>query len=79
MNALKTLFALLLLTGLTAFLATFFSETTYTKPLILLLSGVKFLLVAFYFMELKKANIFWKAIVVGYLIVFIGFIAGGLF
>lgn len=47
------------------------------KPVIyilLILSGVKFLIVAFQFMELKKAAMFWKVIVSGYLILFMSIV-----
>ncbi|MCC7520920.1 MAG: cytochrome C oxidase subunit IV family protein [Flavobacteriaceae bacterium] len=37
---------------------------------ILGLSGLKFLLVAFQFMEMKSANGFWKVLLVLYLIIF---------
>ncbi len=70
MNLKSTLYTLLFLTGLTAVLATFFSEIDTIGILIVLLSSVKFLLVAFYFMELKKANVFWKTLIVSYLVVF---------
>lgn len=42
---------------------------------ILALSGIKFLLVAFHFMELKKANVFWKVTLVFFLMLLIGIIA----
>ena len=38
--------------------------------LILLLSSLKFIGVAFYFMELKKAHIFWKISILIYLFIF---------
>jgi len=43
---------------------------TYIVPLILLLAILKFIGVAFNFMEMKKANLFWKILLVGYLLVF---------
>jgi Prokaryotic Cytochrome C oxidase subunit IV len=55
-----TYILLLLLTLSTALIA---SSTTISKgivSLILGISAIKFLLVAFQFMELKKANSFWK-------------------
>lgn len=36
--------------------------------IILLLSALKFIGVSFYFMDLKKAHIFWKSIIIGYAI-----------
>lgn len=50
---------LLILTILTAFLSQF-SVDKIVVLAILIFSVLKFLLVAFYFMELKKANAFWK-------------------
>ena len=49
---------------------------TYIIPLILLLAVLKFIGVAFNFMEMKKANVFWKIILVGYLVVFCVVILG---
>lgn len=40
--------------------------------LILFLSGIKFLLVAFQFMELKKAHPFWKILTIIFIVLFIG-------
>lgn len=42
--------------------------------IILVLSGLKFTLVAFQFMEMKLANRFWKILLVFYLIIFIAVI-----
>ncbi|WP_420604168.1 cytochrome C oxidase subunit IV family protein [Flagellimonas sp.] len=38
---------------------------------VMVLAGFKFLGVAFQFMELKKAHLFWKLIITGYLVLFI--------
>ena len=65
-----TLIALVLLTITTAL----FSHTKGLKLIgfiILALSGIKFLLVAFQFMELKKAHKLWKILLVGLLVIFI--------
>ncbi|WP_052273177.1 cytochrome C oxidase subunit IV family protein [Flavihumibacter solisilvae] len=51
-----TWIVLMLLTIITAFLI----GPRYAAILILLISAMKFLLVAFQFMELKKAHSFWK-------------------
>ena len=51
-----SLIILLLLTVITAALASMKSATL----LILIIAVTKFLLVAFQFMELKKAHLFWK-------------------
>jgi hypothetical protein len=66
-----TLFVLIGLTILTALFSTQFNEIKYVSLIILLLSAVKFLLVAFQFMELKKAHVFWKVILVAYLSIFL--------
>ena len=50
------------------------ANSVYIIPLILLLAVLKFMGVAFNFMELKKANIFWKVIVTAFLILFVGII-----
>ena len=47
---------------------------TYIIPLILLLAVLKFIGVAFNFMEMKKAHVFWKLLLIGYLVVFCGII-----
>jgi heme/copper-type cytochrome/quinol oxidase subunit 4 len=55
-----TYILLILLTITTALIST---STAISKTLIFLIMGIsaiKFLLVAFQFMELKKANSFWK-------------------
>ena len=49
-----------------------FSEMqgTHMVVLIMILAGLKFLGVAFQFMELKRAHLFWKLLIVAYLVVF---------
>jgi len=47
---------------------------TYIIPLILVLAVLKFIGVAFNFMELKKAHVFWKIVLVSYLVIFCGVI-----
>lgn len=42
----------------------------YIIPLILILGLLKFIGVAFNFMELKKAHVFWKLILLSYLGIF---------
>ncbi len=65
-----TLVALVLLTVSTA-LFSHFESLKRIAFIILVLSGIKFLLVAFQFMELKKAHVIWKILLVGLLVVFI--------
>lgn len=64
---------LLVMTMITAFLTRFSINKTVVVA-ILFFSGIKFLLVAFHFMELKDANAFWKTIVTLFLVLFIGII-----
>lgn len=51
---------LVLLTITTALVACSFSVSAITGILIMILAAVKFVIVAFQFMELKKAHGFWK-------------------
>ncbi len=61
---------LIALTILTALFSNNFSAFKYIVSIILALSCVKFLLVAFQFMELKKAHIFWKILLISYVVIF---------
>ena len=70
-----TLAALIGLTTLTAIFSTQFSSLKYVSAIILILSAFKFLLVGFNFMELKKANTVWKAVVIIYLVIFVTIIS----
>ncbi|HEY6142377.1 MAG TPA: cytochrome C oxidase subunit IV family protein [Flavobacterium sp.] len=51
---------LLIITVLTSCVSGVFEVSTFVITLIMALAGLKFLLVAFQFMELKKAHSFWK-------------------
>jgi len=64
------LVALIGLTILTALFSTQFSSLKYVSIIILVLSAFKFILVSFNFMELKKAHVFWKVIMIVYLLLF---------
>lgn len=64
---------LILLTILTAFLSKFSLNKTVVIA-ILFFSGIKFLLVAFHFMELKKADVFWKVSISFFLVLLIGIV-----
>ena len=66
-----TLAILTVLTIATALLATTFNSIKYVAFFILALSIVKFVLVAFQFMELKKAHVFWKVFLLAYLSIFL--------
>ena len=48
------------------------SSITYLLPIILLLAILKFMGVAFAFMEMQESNLFWKVLILGYLIIFSG-------
>jgi len=47
---------------------------SYIVPLILIFAVLKFIGVAFNFMEMKKANRAWKILLLGYLCVFVSVI-----
>lgn len=66
----NTWFLLMLLVITSTFYAYFFKSNQYFWELVLLLSGLKFILVGFFFMELKKAHIFWKISIVIYIFLF---------
>ena len=66
-----TLVGLIILTIITALFATTFNNIKYVSLIILILSIIKFLLVAFQFMELKKAHSMWKVILISYLAIFL--------
>lgn len=55
-----TYFILLLLTVSTALISNNKNIYQISTILIMVISAIKFLLVAFQFMEIKKANSFWK-------------------
>ncbi len=57
---LATLIALLALTAITAFVAV----SSHGIVLLLILAMAKILLVAFRFMDLRHAHVFWKTVVV---------------
>jgi len=61
---------LIALTTLTALFSNVYFDLENIVLIIMLLSGIKFLLVAFQFMELKKAHSFWKILLVSYLVIF---------
>lgn len=47
-------------------------DLAYASIIILVLSFMKFISVAFFFMELKKANVFWKVLLVAFLALLLG-------
>lgn len=70
-----TLTALIILTIVTAILSTQFKSAKFISVFILILSAFKFLLVSFGFMELSKANVAWKTIIVVFLVFFVSIIS----
>lgn len=60
-----TWIVLIVLTIVTAVFANM--EMKYVALIILGLAFLKLIGVAFFFMELKKANVFWKVLLVGFL------------
>lgn len=58
----------MLLTFITAFVSG--SEINYAALLIIGIAVLKFILVAFEFMELKKAHVLWKYLLLGFLGIF---------
>lgn len=58
--------ALMLLTGATAWTA----ASASSGNLMMILGGIKLLLVAFFFMDLREAHLAWKAIVVTFITAF---------
>ena len=70
-----TILLLIILTVITSLISGFYNKLEIISISILSLSGIKFLAVAFQFMELKKANPFWKFLIPTFLIIFIGTIS----
>jgi len=73
----KNIYTLVLLIALTISTAFFSKSNTNLKTvglIILVLSGIKFVLVSFQFMEMKKAHNFWKGLIIVYLLLFTGVI-----
>ncbi len=60
-----TYISVLVLILITALLATF-AKPSLMVPAIMVASLVKFWLVVFQFMELKKGNIFWKVLIIAF-------------
>jgi len=67
----KTLILLYILTTATALVSAYLYGWKFFVFTILGLSAIKFMLVAFQFMEMKKAHSFWKFFIVFYLLVFV--------
>ena len=65
---------LIILTITTAYFSNLENGLKLVGLVILILSGIKFITVAFQFMELKKAHNFWKGLIIAFLTLFIGVI-----
>lgn len=61
---------LLFLTAASALVSYYYKNGDYLFQLILLLAVLKFIGVAFNFMELKRANVFWKIATIVFIILF---------
>ena len=69
-----TLALLILLTITVAFFSNLEGNLKYIGLVILILSGIKFIAVAFQFMEISKAHSFWKGLIISFLTLFIAII-----
>ncbi len=67
----QTLFLLYFLTLLVFLVAKFSTGLPAAKAGILILSASKFLLVAFFFMEMRKAHSLWKILLFVYIFLFV--------
>jgi len=73
-NNIYTLVLLFALTLATAVISRQMDMAAIGVIFIVGLSAIKFLLVAFNFMELKKAHVFWKILLLSYLTVYVAVI-----
>lgn len=62
---------LILLTVSTALISNFVTISSLAICLIMGLSALKFILVSFQFMEMKKANLFWKMSLISVLLLIV--------
>lgn len=67
---LKVLIILIVLTAVSALISGNLINSTYAVVIIVVLSILKFIGVSFYFMELKKAHVFWKASILLFVMIF---------
>jgi len=70
-----TLILLYILTTATALVSTYLYGWKFFVFTILSLSAIKFMLVAFDFMEMKKAHPFWKVFIVFYVLIFVSVVS----
>ncbi len=71
----KTIIVLYAITLITAVSSRTINDGYFAAMLILILSAVKFFSVAFQFMDMKRANSFWKSLIILFLSAFIVAIA----
>jgi len=71
---LKIWIVLFILTITVALFSVFYQDKSSIIKFIILISFMKFLLISFYFMELKKAHSFWKSAIIVYLFLFSVFV-----
>jgi hypothetical protein len=62
---------LVTITVLAAISAQTLEHSKIIVHLILIFSAIKFLLVSFYFMEIKKAHVFWKTSLILFVLLFL--------
>lgn len=67
---LTVLIVLIILTAISALVSVNVIDATYAAVFIIIFSILKFIGVTFYFMELKKAHVFWKASILAFLTIF---------
>ncbi|MBK8055816.1 MAG: cytochrome C oxidase subunit IV family protein [Saprospiraceae bacterium] len=65
-----TNFVILIILILLTFLSVFSVQFDQVPGLLLVTAGLKFIMISFYFMEIKDANIGWKTIIFGYILLF---------
>lgn len=66
-----TLILLISLVLITSLISTNFTGLVFVSIFILILSAFKFLAISFQFMELNKANSFWKILISTFLVLFV--------
>lgn len=70
-HLLITWLLLIVLTIVSAIISWLFYQVNFLEELIIILSVLKFIGVAFYFMDLKKAHAFWKTTILVFLLFFL--------
>lgn len=68
-NSIITLIVLVLLTFISALVSNYASQ--YAATLILILAGLKFMGISYFFMDLIKAHVFWRIITSAFVVLII--------